>query len=255
MTKTTETQLLLTQRILSSGGWRITAIDPDAISELTRDLRTKGLNAIDGKRKARPLGQSSVDNYLKPFRGVLMLAVRRGLIPTNPFSALTEDDRPKREEPKSAHEWSEADVLRLLNASAEIAARPEARYDYTPLLRLVATLGLRLGEVLGLQWQDFDKQECVLYVRRQWTRFSEYGPTKTGAGVRRMALPSDFRDELIALKLRSEHSNDHDPIFVSKAGTPLMHRNVTRRGFEPARSWRRSTASRFTRSATRGSAA
>jgi integrase len=35
------------------------------------------------------------------------------------------------------------------------------------------------------------------------------------------------------LKLRSDQSADADPVFASKEGTPLGHRNVSRRGFEP----------------------
>ena len=217
------------------GGWRIAAIDPNAISELIRDLQREGLHALDRSRKTRPLGRSSVENYLKPLQGVLALALRRGLIATNPFSALTVDDRPKPEEPKPAHEWSDDDVNTLLQASERLAARPESRYDYTPLLRVTATLGLRLGEVLGLRWEDFDKDAGTLHVRRQWTRFGEYAAPKTRAGVRRIAIPTDLRDELIALRLRSDHSRDAQPIFASKSGTPLMHRNVVRRGFEPIR--------------------
>jgi hypothetical protein len=38
----------------------------------------------------------------------------------------------------------------------------------------------------------------------------------------------------IELKLCSEHSDDEDPVFASWEGTPLGHRNVARRGFEPA---------------------
>jgi integrase len=72
-------------------------------------------------------------------------------------------------------------------------------------------------------------------VRRQWLETREYGPTKTPAGVRRIALPADLRDELIALRLRSPYSSDADPIFASKVGTPLRHRNVAQRGFEAAR--------------------
>jgi hypothetical protein len=37
----------------------------------------------------------------------------------------------------------------------------------------------------------------------------------------------------IELKLRFEYSGDEDPVFASKEGTPLGHRNLTRRGFEP----------------------
>jgi integrase len=74
----------------------------------------------------------------------------------------------------------------------------------------------------------------VLYVRRQWTRSNEYGPTKTPAGVRRIPLPKELVQFFRELKLRSDHSSDEDPVFASKEGTPLGHRNVTRRGFEPA---------------------
>ncbi len=106
---------------------------------------------------------------------------------------------------------------------------------FAPLLELVARLGLRLGEALGLQWGDFDKDEGVLHARRQWLATHEYGPTKTAAGVRRIALPSDLRDALIALRLRSGFSTAEHPIFASTIGTPLSHRNVSRRGFEAPR--------------------
>src|SRR5919204_639454 len=44
-----------------------------------------------------------------------------------------------------------------------------------------------------------------------------------------------LRGELIALRLRSRFSRDDEPVFASRLGGPLGHRNVTRRGFEPAR--------------------
>jgi integrase len=215
------------------GSWRIAAIDADAISALIHDLQASGLHVIDKTRKPRPLGRSSVENYLKPLQGTLKLAVRRGLIGVNPFDVLLAEDRPKPEPKRPPHVWSPHEVDALLEASASIAARPEARYDYTPLLRLTSALGLRLGEVLGLTWEDFDTDESVLHVRRQWTRFGEYTETKTKAGVRRIALPAALRSMLIELKLRAP--GDTSPIFASKTGTPLSHRNVTLRGFEAAR--------------------
>lgn len=216
------------------GRLKLAAIDADAISRLARDLERDGLHAIDPKRPIRPLGRSSIENYLKPLQGVLALAVRRRLIASNPIDVLTADDRPKRTEKAAAHEWAE-DEITALEASQRLAKKPESRYDYTPLLRLAATLGLRIGEVLGLRWEDFDRAEGMLHIQRQWLRSGEYGPTKTAAGVRRIALPPTLRDDLIALRLRSKASQESDPIFASRQGTPLGHRNVTRRGFEPAR--------------------
>jgi hypothetical protein len=93
--------------------------------------------------------------------------------------------------------------------------------------------GLGLGELLGLQWQDVDLHEGVLHVRRQWTRMYEYGPPKTRAGFRRIALSSEIKQMLAELNLRSSFSAGDQPVFASRNGKPLGHRNVTRRGFEP----------------------
>lgn len=217
------------------GSVRLSNIDADAIVSLIRDLEREGLHAIDPKRPEHPLGRSSVENYLLPLAGTLTLAVRRRLIASNPFDVLTADDRPRRAERKSPHEWTDDELTALLDASRRLASKAASRYDYAPLLRVAAALGLRLGEVLGLRWYDFDAAEGLLYVRRQWTRHGSYGETKTHAGTRAIPLPEDLLGELISLRLRSRFSKDTDPVFASREGTPLAHRNVTRRGFEAAR--------------------
>ena len=165
---------------------------------------------------------------------MLALGVRRGYIAGNAFDHLTSDDRPQRREKVQAFEWSEEAVSELLDASRRLAREPESRYDYSTLLLVVARLGLRLGEVCGLQWQDFDKVAGTLTIERQWTCLGEYAEPKTPAAKRRIPLSPEIRDALIELRLRSRPSGDQDPVFVSRAGTPLTHRNVTRRGFEAA---------------------
>jgi integrase len=216
------------------GDWHLAAIDADAISLLIRDLEREGIHSLDPRRPLRPLGRSSIENYLKPARGVFALALRRRLIPVSPFAILTSEDLPQRQPSRQAHEWTPAELESLLQASADLAQRSESRYSYVLLLRVVATLGLRLGEVLGLRWEDFDKDTSLLHVRRQWLRSGSYGPTKTAAGARTIPLPQELRDALIAQRLESTFSGDDEPIFASLTGAPLGHRNVTQRGFEPA---------------------
>jgi integrase len=217
------------------GKLRLAAIDADAVAKLTRDLEREGLHATNPDRPIRPLGPSSVANYLKALRAVLSLAVRRRMIPSNPFAVLLADERPVRRERRKPHEWTPEEVDALIAASATLASKKVSKYDYTTLLRVVATLGLRKGEALGLQWRDFDKDGGYLTVERQWTGYDEYSAPKTRAGVRRIALPHLLRDELIALRLRSRYSGDDDPIFASNEGRPLDHANVSKRGFESAR--------------------
>jgi integrase len=204
------------------GTMKIAQITPDHVAKLIRELEAQGLA---GK---------TIENYLLPLGGTMTFAVRRGLIATNPCALLTNDERPHRSPRKEKHVWSDEEVDALITASEKIAREPEARYDYSPLIRTALYTGLRQGELLGLQWGDIDLHEGVLYVRRQWTRSNEYGPTKTPAGVRRIPLPRELVQFFRELKLRSDHSGTEDPVFASKEGTPLGHRNLTRRGFEPA---------------------
>ena len=87
---------------------------------------------------------------------------------------------------------------RNVGLHGELAARkPESPYDCTPLLQLTATLGLRIGEVLGLRWEDFDRADGekpemarVLasgrVAQRESTRF-----TREGSLVRSQPRPSE----------------------------------------------------------------
>jgi integrase len=228
-------------------------IDVEAIARFIRDLQREGLHAVDPARPVRPLSKSSVENYTKPLQQTLAFAARRGWIVSSPWLLLTTDDMPTRNgEERRAHEWTTEELAGLLAASrrlAETRGAPEARpYNYEPLLRVAATLGLRLSELLGLTWADFEKGDdadaATLSISRQWlppTRIGDqrlparYAPPKTKAGERVLAVPADLREELLRLRLASPFSADGDPIFAARSGKPLTHRNVTWRGWEAAR--------------------
>jgi integrase len=157
------------------------------------------------------------------------------LIPANPFDVLLPDGRPARRERRRPHEWTPEEVDALIAGAGAVAAKKVSNYDYTPLIQLVATLGLRKGEALGLKRKDFDKDAGYLTVERQWSAYEEYTVPKTRAGIRTIALPHAVRDDLIALRLRSWYSGDDEPIFASNEGKPLAHANVSKRGFGAAR--------------------
>jgi hypothetical protein len=78
------------------GSWQVAVIDADAVAKLIRGLEADGLHSLDAKRPRRPLSASSISNYTGPLAGALALAVRRGVIASNPMSALTSDERPRR---------------------------------------------------------------------------------------------------------------------------------------------------------------
>jgi integrase len=204
------------------GSMKVTAVTVEHIAALIRDLEKRGLSP------------ATITDHTKPLNGTLTFAVRRGLLAVNPCSLLTRDDRPRPRERKPDHIWSEAEIAALIAAAEHLGRKPEARYDYSPLLRTALATGLRLGELLGLTWADVDLKLNELHVRRQWTRLREYAPPKTRAAVRRIPLTPDVAAALAKQKLGSRYSKDSDPVFASRLGRPLGHRNATSRGFEPA---------------------
>jgi integrase len=143
--------------------------------------------------------------------------------------------RPAKAERRYVYEWNDADVEALLKSAEQIARRRESQYDYSPLLRTAVSTGLRLGELLGLQWQDIKLGEGVLTVRRQYSRAGELAEPKTPKALRRVPLSSEVVAFLKKHKIASRFSKDEDFVFASNTGGPLSHRNVQRRGFEAAR--------------------
>ena len=204
------------------GAMKIAAITAEHVALLIRELEQSGL------------APATITDYTKPLSGTLAYAVRRGLIGVNPCSLLTRDDRPRPQERKPDHVWNDEEMDALVDAAAALARKPSARYDYAPLLKTALATGLRLGELLGLQWADLDLHAGELHVRRQWTRLSEYAPPKTRAAVRRVPLSPDIVKHLTEHKLASRYSKDDEPVFASKSGRPLGHRGATGRGFDGA---------------------
>jgi integrase len=205
------------------GHRKLADIDVQDVAKFIRHLEEQGLSS------------SSIESYLLPLKGTLAFACRRRLLTANPCDLLTADDRPVKRERRKAFEWSDEQIEALLAASELLARQPSARFDYSPLIRTAVHTGLRLGELLGLQWGDLELDEAVLHVRRQLSRTGELTPPKTAKALRRVPLSADMVAFLRRLKLASQHSQDGDFVFSSRKGGPLSHRNVQRRAFGPAR--------------------
>lgn len=107
------------------------------------------------------------------------------------------------------------------------------------LYALMLSTGLRRGEALGLQWQDFDPKTGVLQIRRQLKR--EGGAlvtsdTKTARSRRAVNLPTPMVATLKDHLVRQEREaaelggawQKSGFIFVTSVGTPMDPRNMYR---------------------------
>ena len=159
-------------------------------------------------------------------RQALQQAVRWQLAARNPADAV-EAPRPDRWEVPAVQP---AQIRRLLSEADGTL--------YGPLVQLAVTTGLRLGEILGLRWQDVDLDAEVLFVRQtcQWLAGEGFlfRQPKSHRSARPVALPGSAVDRLrqhrlLQLEGRLALGADyHDMglVFASQVGGPIHPSNL-----------------------------
>ena len=109
----------------------------------------------------RPLSNKSIRNIHGLLHKALSQAVRWGLLSRNPVDLV----EPPKAMKASVQAVSQVDLQRLLST---LDAAGEWRL---PILIALFT-GMRRGEVLGLQWQDYNPDAHTLVVQRSLSQFT-----------------------------------------------------------------------------------
>jgi integrase len=201
----------LTNHVLPKlGRRRVASISEDDIARLIGDLSH--------------LSPWSVHGVLTALSRVLGYAARRGLIASNPVRRLERGERP-----------SIAPSEKRILGHDEIAALLDAADDaHRPLLATAVYTGLRLGELLGLRWQDIDFERGFVRVRYQLDRRAALVEPKTVAAKRDVVLLPALGRVLREHRLASPFSAATDHVFTSSTGSPKHWRNVVIRGLDRA---------------------
>ena len=140
-------------------------------------LRTAGPRLYGPERTTRPLSPRTVAEAAATWRRAFSEAVDDGLLTDNPTRRL----RVPKAEQHEAPSWSPGETRRL------VAGTRGHRFEV--VVALVVGLGLRIGEVLGLAWDDLDWTARTVTIRRSGTQRIVQEHTK-GRRVRVLALPS-----------------------------------------------------------------
>lgn len=185
-------------------------LTPQALEDWLKQLRLK-------RRGTATIRYSRV-----VLRTLLRGAQRAGWIAVNPASLV--------EPPKHTRKA----IVPLSPAQAGTLLQAVAGHWLAPLVLLMLACGLRLGEALGLQWQDV--QNGRLVIRRTLQRVHVKGPRKTALLVaepktassrRTLTLPASLSEALD--KVRTEYAPLRSPwVFCNTKGGPLEPRNVSR---------------------------
>ena len=204
------------------GGVKLQDLTPLQIEGMYAEL------GVDGGRYGRPLSAKSIRNVHTVLRRALADAERLKLIVSNPARAA----RPPRAERKELETWSAGELGHLLEAVG--SDRLAAAYV------LLATTGMRRGEVLGLRWSDLNLRAGNLQVEQTLTAPNKHlliGPPKTSKSRRRIALDPRSIEALKAhkrtqaaeqLKAGEWWSNDAELVFTREDGTPMHPDRFTR---------------------------
>jgi len=196
------------------GGIRLTNLEPAHIDALFHRLDEAGQSANRQQKVYAVL------------RRALNIAIKRELILRNVCMTV---DMPKAEQ-REMQPLNKSESQRFLKAAEH--DRLQAFYV------LAVTVGMRQGELIGLQWDDINLDERTLFVRRTLNDLNGQfipGPPKTKRGTRQIRLPG------IAVEALQQHRNrmlveelrDGDLVFCDTVGGPLRRQNVQRRSFKP----------------------
>lgn len=179
------------------GRVRISEVDVDRVASLIQSMQK------DGKKGW------TIRTTLTPLSGIMRTAVRRGLAPTNPVAQLDRSERPQGDQAK----------MNILDTN-EIKLLLSHAGRWRTLIATAIFTGLRVSELLALQWEDVDWTEGVIHVKG----------TKTKAAVREVTLMPALQQILAKRSLEAPEGL----VFQNLKGGPILRDVVRKDGLYPA---------------------
>lgn len=179
---------------------------------------------ISDRHRNTRMGANSVAKTYKLLRTVMESALDVGLIVRNPC-------RIKGAGTERLPEMRCATVEEV----AAIAQAVEPRWQ--ALILLAAYSGLRWGELAGLRRRYLDPLHKTVRVVEQCTEVNGHfvwGPPKTSAGTRTVALPLFICDVMVEHLALWSQPGVEGLVFVMPEGTPLRRENFRKRVWLPA---------------------
>lgn len=174
------------------------------------------LIAESGDSERQPLSPSRINQVMMVLRSILVEASERYAF-DHPWKGIKRLKEPKSE----VDPFTLAEVKRILDK-----VRPDMRDYY--VVRFFT--GMRSSEIDGLRWHNVRMDRREILVREALVQ-GKLGPTKTPESNRTIEMNGYVLAAFERLATRKHR--DSDFVFSTRAGTPLLNRNVTKRVWYP----------------------
>ena len=222
------------------GHFRVDKIKPtdimqfyDLLSKDTQIVRRKDNN---GKKTGKPLSPKTILEHHRLLRAMLQKAVYWQMIVSNPAERV---QAPKTKKPKRKYyddEQSKALISNLMELTEE-------QFKYKVAIILTIFTGVRLGELMGLEWNDIDFRNGIVSINRSSQYLADKGvftkTPKTESSIRDVAIPDFVVSLLEKYKYWYDEQKyqygelwyDSNRLFVQTDGKP-MHPSTISKWFE-----------------------
>ena len=202
----------------------------DLLEKDTQLVRKKGNN---GSKTKKPLSGKTILEHHRLLRAMLHKAVYWQLIVTNPAERV---QPPKARKPKRRSYDDEQTKILLENL--ELLSSEDTKYKVAIILTVFT--GVRLGELMGLEWTDVDFKNGIISINRSSQYLSDMGVftkvPKTESSIREIAIPEFIISLLEEYKLWYEEQKsiygelwtNSDRLFVQADGKPMHPSTISK---------------------------
>lgn len=202
----------------------------DLLEKDTQLVRKKGNN---GSKTKKPLSGKTILEHHRLLRAMLHRAVYWQLIVSNPAERV---QPPRAKKPKRRSYDDEQTKILLENL--EKLTVEDTKYKVAIILTIFT--GVRLGELMGLEWQDVDFRNGIIGINRSSQYLSDMGVftkvPKTESSIREIAIPEFIISLLEEYKLWYEEQKslygelwtNSNRLFVQADGKPMHPSSISK---------------------------
>ena len=202
----------------------------DLLSKDTQLVRKKNNN---GNKTLKPLSGKTILEHHRLLRAMLHKAVYWQVIVSNPAERV---QPPKAKKPK--RKYYDDDQCKILLENLEQLDEEQIKYK-TAIILTVFT-GVRLGELMGLEWNDIDFRNGIVSINRSSQYLADTGVftkvPKTESSIREVAIPDFVISLLEEYKLWYEEQKslygelwiNSNRLFVQADGKPMHPSTISK---------------------------